>query len=67
MKNKLCEEVEKFIEDPSLEELADIMEVLNAISAFKDIDLDKLEEVQEKKFKERGGFEDGIILEEIKK
>ena len=63
--NKLREETEGFLEKPSLEELADIMEVLNAICALKDINLDKLEEVQEKKFEELGGFEEGIILDKV--
>ncbi|MCK4635876.1 MAG: nucleoside triphosphate pyrophosphohydrolase [Candidatus Moranbacteria bacterium] len=65
--NKLHEEVTEFLEDPSLEELADIIEVLNAICAFKNIDLTKLEEVQERKFEECGGFEEDIILDEVER
>ncbi len=54
LKEKLREEVEEFITSESPEELADILEVIDAIYTFKKID----------KRRERGGFAKRIILEE---
>ncbi len=66
LKNKLTEEVEEFLEDDNLEELADIQEVLNAIFEYKKISKDEIEQIRLKKEKERGGFKQKIILEDIK-
>ncbi|MDD3042331.1 MAG: nucleoside triphosphate pyrophosphohydrolase [Methanosarcinaceae archaeon] len=57
---KLQEEVLEFVEDPCVEELADVREVVKALSsirAFEDV-----ESVQKKKREQRGGFEERILL-----
>ncbi len=64
LKDKLDEEVDEFLEDDSIEELADIYEVLEAIVKLK-CSFNELEKVKEKKKEERGGFEKGVILERI--
>ncbi|NTW27279.1 MAG: nucleoside triphosphate pyrophosphohydrolase [Candidatus Moranbacteria bacterium] len=60
---KLHEEVGEFLENPCVEEAADILEVLHAICALKGEDLKTLEDVRQKKMEERGGFKQGIFLD----
>jgi len=60
---KLQEELEEFITKPSVEELADMLEVIDAIRVFHDISLDDLKKIKINKKKERGGFKNKIILD----
>ena len=60
---KLVEEVNEFIESDSVEELADILEILREICSIKDISMGNLDSMRKKKRKERGGFDKRIILE----
>ncbi len=66
LKEKLQEEVSEFLKDQNEEELADILEVIDNICYFKNIDKRELETLRKKKAKERGKFKKRIILEEIK-
>ena len=61
---KLREEVEEFAKDVNEEEIADILEVLNAIIPAKGFSKEKIEEIRKKKLDERGGFNEKIILEQ---
>jgi len=61
---KLQEELREFSQKPSLEELADVLEVVNAVIDFQGYDRAQLEQVRQKKRVERGGFERRIILEQ---
>lgn len=66
LKNKLQEEIEEFLEDDgNIEEIADIMEVLDAIFSFKNIDRENIEKIRIKKSKEKGAFQKKIILESV--
>jgi predicted house-cleaning noncanonical NTP pyrophosphatase (MazG superfamily) len=66
LKEKLVEEVKEFIESDNEEELADILEVLNAIFDYKKTDSVKLETLRIEKANKRGGFKDKIILDKTK-
>ena len=67
LESKLNEEVAEYQEDKNLEEMADILEVLQAICIARGYTLKELEELREKKASERGGFERKIFLESVEK
>jgi len=67
LREKLDEEIEEFDKSPNAEEMADIQEVLQALAKAHDIKWDRMKEIQKKKAKERGGFEQRIILDKTKK
>lgn len=64
LKEKLTEEVNEFIADESIGELADIAEVLDAVMAHKGFTKEALLAEQVKKRESRGAFEKRIILDE---
>lgn len=65
LKEKLREEVKEFMRKESVEELADILEVIYALGAFKKVGRGKLEQLRIKKARGRGRFGKRIILEEV--
>lgn len=65
LRKKLREEVAEYEKDGGLEELADIMEVVLALSRIEGGNPDELENVRRKKAGERGAFEDRIFLEVV--
>ena len=62
---KLSEEFEEFKEALSVEELADIQEVIHALADAIGADKAKLEKVRAAKAQERGGFKNKIYLEGV--
>jgi predicted house-cleaning noncanonical NTP pyrophosphatase (MazG superfamily) len=60
---KLLEEVTEFLEDTNEEELADVREVLDAISKLHDLDQKKSKKIQQTKAQKRGRFNKRIILD----
>ena len=64
LRAKLEEEVAEFLRDENVEELADILEVLHALAKQVGMDKGEMEIVRERKFRERGGFEKRIVLDE---
>lgn len=64
LKGKLSEEVSEFQEAETPEEMADILEVIDAIMKFKGFNREDIEAIKKKKAEERGGFENRIILDE---
>lgn len=64
LKEKLYEEVKEFNEEETMGEMADILEIIDAICSHKKFNRKKLETVKKQKARERGGFKKKIILEE---
>ena len=67
LKEKLQEETQEFLDEESIEELADILEVIYAIANYKNVSKDTLESIRAKKAKERGAFDKKIVLVNIHK
>ena len=66
---KLLEEINEFIEasvknnnEYAMQEMADILEVIEAICKFKQYDYKTIQDYKSKKKHERGGFEKRILL-----
>lgn len=63
--HKLIEELQEFYEDESLEELADLLEVIRGVVKLQGKTMEDLEKLRKKKLKERGGFEKRLKLIEV--
>jgi len=66
LRNKLQEEVTEFLESNSIEELADILEVMYALCTTKGITMENLERIRLEKRKKRGAFIKRFVLEQTK-
>lgn len=64
LSEKLVEEAQEFLQDQNVEELADVLEVVDALIAFHGFDRAEIDHVREEKAKEKGKFEKRIILDE---
>ncbi len=62
---KLNEELAEYQESKSLEELADLLEVIRAVTVARGYSLEDLERVRAEKAAKRGGFEKRILLKEV--
>ena len=62
---KLNEECAEYQADKSLEELADMLEVMYAIAEARGYSVAELERVRAEKAEKRGGFKDRIFLEKV--
>lgn len=63
---KLQEELNEYEESKSLEELADLLEVLYAVVKARGWSVEELEQVRKEKAKQRGGFEKRTFLREVR-
>ena len=63
---KLNEELTEYQESKSLEELADLLEVMQAAVKARGWTLEDLERVRADKAAKRGGFEKKILLKEVR-
>lgn len=62
---KLAEELEEYYRDQSLEELADLVEVIYAAAKARGYTPEELELCRQKKASERGAFEKKILLKSV--
>ena len=66
LKEKLKEEVDEFLETDNEEELVDVLDVIDEIYDFRKINKNKLEKLKKEKREVKGGFDNKIILDEVK-
>lgn len=62
---KLDEELAEYHSDQSIEELADLVEVIYATARARGYSLEQLEAVRKEKAVKRGGFEKRILLKSV--
>ena len=62
---KLGEELQEYFESQSVEELADLVEVVYAILEHKDVSLQDFEVIRKQKVEERGAFKKKLLLKEV--
>ncbi len=69
IKKKLYEEVKEFelaeTKEDSIEELADVLELLHSALKSYNIDFEYLDSIRVKKKEKRGGFDKGIYLIDV--
>ncbi|MDB2613728.1 nucleoside triphosphate pyrophosphohydrolase [Chlamydiales bacterium] len=63
--DKLLEEAKEFHEAESIEELADVLEVIDALYEAFNFTRDEVLKIQKHKHLERGGFKARYILKEV--
>ena len=66
LRKKLKEEVREYLGSEEIEELADIIEVIEALAKHKGSSLEEVLEIKEKKAKKNGKFEKKIFLQKVK-
>lgn len=62
---KLDEELLEYHQDQSIEELADLLELIQAAAIARGFTLEELESVRAEKAKKRGGFDKKIFLIDV--
>lgn len=62
LENKLVEELTEYQESRSIEELADLLEVVYRIVELKGSSVDELDALRKRKAEERGGFKMNLFL-----
>ena len=62
---KLSEELAEYQQDKSMEELADLLEVLMAVAKARGSSFEEVEAIRRQKAEKRGGFEKRILLTEV--
>ena len=65
LNKKLQEELNEYYEDQSVDELADLVEVIYAILKHKEVPLHKFEEIRLSKAEKRGAFDKKLFLKEV--
>lgn len=59
---KLAEELAEYQESKSMEELADLLEVIHAVASARGSSMEEIESIRVKKASQRGAFDKRILL-----
>lgn len=62
---KLKEELDEYLFDKSMEEIADLLEVIHAVVTARNSSMEEVERIRLQKKEKRGGFEEKIFLESV--
>jgi len=65
LNEKLQEEVDEYLRDPSVEEMTDVLEVLEAIASVMGFTKNEIERTKTIKASEKGTFKNRIFLEKV--
>lgn len=65
LEEKLDEELAEYQESKSMEELADLLEVMMAVAKARGSSFEEVESIRKEKAKKRGSFEKRILLTEV--
>lgn len=65
LNKKLQEEINEFLEDYSIEEMADVLEVIYAILDYRNITIEEIEKIRLDKRSKRGAFKNRIFLKTV--
>lgn len=63
---KLNEELAEYQLSKSMEELADLLEVIRAVAVARGSSMEEIEAIRRDKAAERGGFEKRLLLHEVR-
>lgn len=63
--SKLNEELAEYQADKSIEELADLLEVIYAVAVARGYSFEKLEQIRKEKAEKRGRFEKKLLLKGV--
>src|SRR3989344_5033842 len=65
LKEKLQEELQEYLLSEDPEELADMLEVIDALAELQNLSKEDLEKIKQKKAQEKGTFKKKFILDKI--
>ena len=65
LEDKLREELDEYLQSGSMEELADLCEVIRAVAAARGSSMEEVEAIRARKARERGGFAERILLIDV--
>ncbi len=65
LEKKLTEELAEYQQSKSLEELADLMEVIRAVAEARGSSMEAVEAIRVQKAEKRGGFKRRLLLREV--
>ncbi len=59
------EELQEYLESQSIEEMADLVEIVYAILDYKNVSLEEFELIKKQKVNEKGAFKSKLFFKEV--